>query len=385
MSVNRRTTINLAQIFPLTKEQKETFLRDGVLVVENILSPEEVERARCGLNDTLRRHNVDPQDLQHTSKKLRLLSSTNGSGGVLDVFYAAWKMDIATNEKLLSVIAQLWDVGFGTCSETTKDYDDFRRHPHGPFDVNKAYIYIDRIGYRIPTKLSEEVGSQHGEENTQEAHSSSKKRRNWPLQRSLTPHLDCCPQTILENDVTIVSKWRPLQSFVSLTDNLEPNTGGFEAVPGFHRQFNEWARTRHPSVGKKHKDGTPLMITGRDLCKGEYTHIRPVEDKDVLCRVQHVPCRAGSAVIWDNRIPHGNARRNDSEIAREVVYASFLPDVKVNRLYVRNQLKSYLERRIPSDQWIEHKSAGTPVEIAYDDQEYNFTLLGRKLMGMDNW
>ena len=37
-----------------------------------------------------------------------------------------------------------------------------------------------------------------------------------------------------------VYKWRPLQSFVSVTNNTKPNTSGFEAGPGFYWHFNQW-------------------------------------------------------------------------------------------------------------------------------------------------
>jgi hypothetical protein len=43
----------------------------------------------------------------------------------------------------------------------------------------------------------------------------------------------------------------------------------------------------------------------------EYTHIQTKEDSDVLAQIQHIPVRAGSAVFWDNRIPHANSYCND--------------------------------------------------------------------------
>jgi ectoine hydroxylase-related dioxygenase (phytanoyl-CoA dioxygenase family) len=87
-------------------------------------------------------------------------------------------------------------------------------------------------------------------------------------------------------------------------------------------------------------------------CIGEYTHIRPNEDENVMALIQHIPVGAGSAVFWDNRIPHANAYRNDHGEARAVVYCSFLPDIQLNREYVRRQLYNYQRRIPPNDQWI---------------------------------
>lgn len=42
----------------LTQEQIDTFLRDGVLVVPNVLSPDEVAAARAGLHSELAKYGV---------------------------------------------------------------------------------------------------------------------------------------------------------------------------------------------------------------------------------------------------------------------------------------------------------------------------------------
>jgi hypothetical protein len=231
-------------------------------------------------------------------------------------------------------------------------------------------MYIDRIGYRISTAMAERLGSSTGKE--------SKKAK--PIQRSLTPHLDCCPDNFFSQTA---SKWRPIQCFVSLTDNLEPNTGGFEAALGFHKTFHKWIRPS--SAGKKVSFPAP--------CIGEYTHIRPKEDGDVMALIQHIPVRAGSAVFWDNRIPHANAYRNDQSEARAVVYCSFLPDIELNREYARRQLYNYKRRIPPTDQWI--NTAKLVVESCQLDQEEEqrpdvesaaaSASLRRKLLGLDPW
>ncbi len=125
-------------------------------------------------------------------------------------------------------------------------------------------------------------------------------------------------------------------------------------------------------------------------------------------RMQHIPVRAGSAVFWDNRIPHGNSYRNDppppaddgddsggvegsvggsgssemgsskplgSSGARAVVYCSFLPDVEVNRRFVARQLEDWRVKRPPrvGDRWIRQndEAEGTRRSSSSSDGDVN--------------
>jgi hypothetical protein len=59
-----------------------------------------------------------------------------------------------------------------------------------------------------------------------------------------------------------------------------------------------------------------------------------------------------------NSIPHANAYRHNGTIPRAVVYCSFLPDVPINRQYVKQQLQYWIEGRFPSgNQWINHSNS----------------------------
>jgi hypothetical protein len=366
----------------LTPEQIITFQRDGVLVVDGFLSDAQLQNAREGLATTLRRHGVDPDNLAATGRGLASLSTTGGSGGVLDVFYEDWQLDITMDAQLLTWTQQLWKSMYLNRDDTSwQDLPEGQRHqwhPYGTWDPTKAYAYLDRICYRLPTTLSQELGIKQTENKT--SHSlSAKQKKKCALQRSLTPHLDCCPDTY--DTVDGKTKWRPIQCFVSLTDNTEPSTGGFEVAPGFHHDFRTWTQQRIPT---KSRDGN--LVT--PPCIGEYTHIRPVEDVDVMKRIQHVPVRAGSVVFWDNRLPHANAYRHNGSIPRAVVYCSFLPGIALNERYARHQLERWLHGRTPNDQWIQEgdsskrdgtKSTGLRARLA------KLPELQRKLLAVEDW
>ena len=66
---------------PLTPEQIGTFLRDGILVVDDLLGPERIIEAHRGLARTLKEEcDVDVHDLEGTGCNLARVSSTNGAG-----------------------------------------------------------------------------------------------------------------------------------------------------------------------------------------------------------------------------------------------------------------------------------------------------------------
>ena len=65
----------------------EKFEKDGVVVIPNILSSDELHKVRKGLHNALLSHKIDPLNLEETSKNITSLSSTGGAGGVLDFFY----------------------------------------------------------------------------------------------------------------------------------------------------------------------------------------------------------------------------------------------------------------------------------------------------------
>ena len=76
----------------LTKDQIASFVADGVLVVPGVLADDGLAKAKAGMAETLLAQGVDLNNLEATVHGLGALSSTGGAGGVLDVFYPAWKL-----------------------------------------------------------------------------------------------------------------------------------------------------------------------------------------------------------------------------------------------------------------------------------------------------
>ena len=365
----------------ITWEQIEAFSRDGVVVIDNVLSPEEVDEAREGYHAYLKGAGVDHDDLGVTGKNLAFLSSTGGAGGILDIYYASFKLKVAENPNIVKSVCALWEFTYAKSSERVdsrcKDSgnsvgegatnDGVWNHPHGTFDPRRPLMAVDRVCYRLPDVLSLHLGRQKD------------RLKERPLQRHLAPHLDCCPpHESVEIRGKGIEMWRPIQGFVALTDCLEPNCGGFECCYGFHREFLQWAEKRRWST-KKGRNGQDQVIP--PPCLGNFSPIRPIEDADVIRRFQHVPCKAGSLVLWDNRIPHANSKVHEGNSPREVLYVSLLPKVKQNMNYVEDQLVRFKEGSLPSDFW----QAAAADDIRQHAQDHEFTTLGKQMMGIKEY
>jgi len=248
------------------------FINNGVVVIPNVVDSGLIDDTLRQLRHYLSSTGCDPNDLVNTAGTLSNLSSTNGAGGILDIFYEDWKLRLNESPVIVSILQELWRHTYAQYSPGD-DGSDFQ-HPFGNFDPNEGYLYIDRVCFRVPDDISAKFGP-------------TKKKQ---LQRSLTPHLDCCPHDMYGKD----SKWRPIQAFLCLTDTLLPDQGGFEACPGHHKGFAQWASSRTPSVSKSGEEFVP--------CVGDFTPIRPLEDKDVLEKFRHIPCKAGDLVCWVRRL-----------------------------------------------------------------------------------
>ena len=323
------------------------FRRDGVLVVPGVVSSEEVEACRAEFHGALlARYGVDVNNLAATAGNLGRASSTNGAGGILDVFYEPFQLRLAESPQIVSILCDLW----------REMRDTYTAEQQADMDPGRALAAVDRVCFRVNDAISSSASV------------GGKKRQT--LQRHLAPHLDCCPHQVSGGSKAV--KWRPIQCFVALTDCLEENRGGLEACFGHHLAFSSWSDCRINSVST----GLPAP------CVGEFTPIRPVEDSDIISRMQHVPCRAGDLVLWDNRIPHANARSNTG-CTREVVYLKLMPHCPLNVEYVASQRSSFMARSPPTDFWI----AGGAEEDKREDKEkiapLSLSPLGRSLFGLD--
>ncbi len=127
-------SLNLKPKLVLTQEQIDHFKERGYLVVNQILTSAEVAATRAAYHATLKsQFGVDHNRLPDTAKSLKPIHI---AGGILEIFYAPWKLAVCQNERLYGVISQLYAGTYA--SGKTEGFE----HPHGEFDPNQCTFAI---------------------------------------------------------------------------------------------------------------------------------------------------------------------------------------------------------------------------------------------------
>lgn len=131
----------------------------------------------------------------------------------------------------------------------------------------------------------------------------------WSLVDSLT--FNNIRDFVVENThVTKTLRGRQLQGIINLHDNDEFD-GGLVLIPGFHTRFSEWVRTLGPMNDPE--------------CRFKIPKNHPFQKF-----AQRITCRAGSLVIWDQRMIHGS-RGNQSTEPRFVQFIKMFSFEKMSK------------------------------------------------------
>jgi hypothetical protein len=150
-----------------------------------------------------------------------------------------------------------------------------------------------------------------------------------------------------------------VQGVLCLTDTAE-DMGGFSCVPGFHRELEAW-------IAAQPADRNPSVP---DLAA-----LPP--DK----RVTPIPAKAGSVIVWNKLLLHGNGR-NVSQRPRFSQYISMFPAERLSDDKRGHRIDCWLNHRPPGDATF----PGDPRKIEENQfQTAELTDLGRKLLGIDRW
>jgi len=303
----------------LTDDQINEYKRTGLLVIENVLTEEEVEKARKGLHDQLLSFGIDHDKIlsgeQTINEGTRLKSTAS------KIYYSKWKMDVHLNENVYKYMKQIMNATY--FSGKTKSFE----HPFGFSDDILACI--DRVCWRLPDIIRSEGG--------------------------LELHLDRNPFDPYLKNGEGLNRWRPIQAFVTLTDSYGSESGGLRVVKGFHHEID--------SYFKKSKPATET--------KGEFYRLNSLSHVSLAKKLEPIMVPKGSLVCWDNRLPHATCMKLAGYDTREVVYVGWLPNVELNKKYVAEQLVGIKSNK-PPESYLSDK----------DWKEDDLTELQRKLLGM---
>lgn len=94
-----------------------------------------------------------------------------------------------------------------------------------------------------------------------------------------------------------------VQGVLSITDN-RMNDGGTVVVPGFHGVFTDWVKSLGPmSEYMKHNNLTTNRLVWRGHGAGSFKF---AEEDPIHSLKRRVTLRAGSFLVWDQRVVHGS-------------------------------------------------------------------------------
>jgi ectoine hydroxylase-related dioxygenase (phytanoyl-CoA dioxygenase family) len=147
-----------------------------------------------------------------------------------------------------------------------------------------------------------------------------------------------------------------VQGVLSLVDTDE-ETGGFQCVPEFFHNFEEWKR-KQPA--------------DRDGCKPDVTAL------DTYA----VPMKAGDLLIFNSLLAHGIRPNTSQNKVRMAQYISMTPCDQENVELRGLRISSWYERRAPEG----YAFPGDPRQ--WERTKYGVARLsdlGRRLLGLDLW
>jgi len=253
----------------ITDEQINIYKQDGFIIIPDVLNEEEIKYYRNCFHNELNAIGYNYDDIIFHGKYSQV-NFTNKRNDLSNSFYYNWKMELQADER----IYQIWKkIILGT-----KDMYNIE-------DCTDVLPFIDRVGLRFPDHIYAEGG--------------------------LNLHLD-----------KLGMKFRPIQGFLSLTDQLTNKHGGLQLVKGFHNS------------NKFHSD-----IIGMNLKSNQY----------LASKLENIHVRAGSLVLWDYRLPHKTNDKFTSYDTREVIYLSYLPNTLQNKSYSKEQWSNFLNSIPPPD------------------------------------
>lgn len=150
-----------------------------------------------------------------------------------------------------------------------------------------------------------------------------------------------------------------VQGVLYLSDTDE-TMGGFQCIPGFHKNLEEWIA--------KQPEGRNPFVPDLKAIPEEYKLIP-------------IPGKAGDMVIWDRLLAHGNGR-NKSNLPRFAQYIAMRPDYERDEAEREERIKAWQTRTHLKRPYFYGDPRETEVKHG---KTAELTPLGRKLLGIDAW
>jgi hypothetical protein len=252
-------------------------------------------------------------------------------------------------ENLDAVIAAIWEF----LEMDPDDPEDWYRPPHKPGGMVEIYHHQALWDNRQPPRIHAIFAQLFG---TEKLWVSEDRASMKPPAHPAHPEYDHKGFIHWDTDTSKLPIPFGVQGVLYLTDTTE-DMGGFQCVPGFHKNLEEWIKTQPPDRNPRKPD-LDRLPPGR--------------------KVTPIPGKAGDLLIWNRLLAHGNGH-NTSGRPRLAQYITMSPARPDNEEARRRRIERW-EQRLPYKE-------GDPRD--WERQHYpgpaTLTPLGRKLLGLDLW
>jgi len=176
---------------------------------------------------------------------------------------------------------------------------------------------------------------------------------NFPIKKGFEYkgfiHWDYDPETKPQN----------VQGVIALSDQTDPNTGGFQCVPWLYQNYDTWKKTQ-PEDRKRFQPD-----------------IKDLEDK-----IEKVALEAGDLLIFNSLLAHGIRPNLSKDKVRIAQYISMMPAEEDNEALKTWRVNSWKNRIAPEG----YAFPGDPRN--WEQTKYKQAVLnplGEKLLGLKKW
>eukprot|EP00455_Lapot_gusevi_P027720 TRINITY_DN2942_c0_g1_i2.p1 TRINITY_DN2942_c0_g1~~TRINITY_DN2942_c0_g1_i2.p1 ORF type:complete len:322 (-),score=49.62 TRINITY_DN2942_c0_g1_i2:313-1278(-) len=304
----------------------DEFKQEGVVAVP-IFSPEEVASMREAFHASMK---IDHEAvLNNDPEMIERAGGARMKSAAAHIYYPRWKINAITDPRILYFMRRLMAETYGPAN--LPGYE----HPLGSSD--DILPFIDCCHYRMPDSIRPEGG--------------------------LGLHLDRNPHDPYLRKSGSLSKFRPIQSWIGLTDHYGAKSGGLQVVKGFHREIDSYFAKVPPEEKGGEFYRMPSNVHGR-----------------LYGRVEPVDAPAGCLVLFDNRLPHCTAEKLGGRDTREIIFSAYLPNIELNRQYVARQAQQIL-RNLPPPAFENRRSNGQ-IDCGLDWRPEDLTSEQRQFLGV---
>lgn len=279
----------------LTEEDWKFWQHNGYIIIRNAVPKEQAERLAQLLWEFTEKSPQDPQTwYKPTGTEIKMKELTNS--GMVEIYNHQYLWDNRQFPRVYDAFVDIW----GT---------------------ENLWVTIDRANLNLPQLPGHEFKG--------------------------FIHWDYDPETKPQN----------VQGVLALSDQIDPNVGGFQCIPELFRTYDEWKKTQ------------PL---DRDHFKPDVTGFA----------VEKIGLNQGDLLIFNSSLAHGIRPNLTKDKVRMAQYISMMPADEDNSSLVNWRVNSWKNRVAPEG----YAFPGDP--RLWEQTRYpvaKLTQLGEKLLGITKW